>query len=338
MKKFIQVGTGGFGRYWCRRLIPAIADIAQPVAAVDVNPEALANAEEAGIPVENRYTDIRAALKAHKADFIVLVTPPKFREEYVDLALEAGLDILCEKPLSDTIDGCVRIMRKVKAAGRRLAVTMSHRMEWEKQVVEGAVKSGEYGGLNYICSRLTIDGGSYPKINSPETYVTDCLIHNLDTVRAVAGSNARRVYADCWPRMLNGEFLGTSGFAVVEMENGVRAQLEESFTNAKGLDGWSDEYLRAECDGATIIADHRNVTAHIAHGDAVKLDPEPNHPWGHELIARGFMRWMDGGEPPVTYIDDNMQCEALTFATIESMKTGKPVDVQSYLADALKRN
>lgn len=85
-KRFIQVGTGGFGRYWCRRIIPSIADVAVPVAAVDVNAEALQNAEFAGIPEEYRYTDIREALKKHKADFIVLVIPPQFREAYIDLA------------------------------------------------------------------------------------------------------------------------------------------------------------------------------------------------------------------------------------------------------------
>lgn len=337
MKRFIQVGTGGFGGYWCRKLIPAIADVAQPVAAVDVDPAALANAQAAGIPPECRYTDVRDALAAHDADFIVLVTPPQFREQYVDLALEAGLDILCEKPLSDSMAGCVRILRKVRAAGCRLAVTMSHRMEWEKQVVEQAVKSGRYGALNYIASRLTIAGGNYPRISTPEAYVTDCLIHNLDTVRAVAGSNARRVYADSWRHMKGDEFVGMSGLAIVELENGVRAQLEESFANAKGLDGWSDEYLRAECTDATIIADHRNVTVHSEHHEPVGLTPQAGRCWGHELIARDFLKWLDGGEPPVTNIEDNMQCEALTFATIESMRTGRPVDVQQYLAAALAR-
>lgn len=336
MKHFILVGTGGFGRYWCRRLIPSIRDIALPVAAVDINEAALENAAEAGIPEECRYTDIRHALAAHKADFIVLVTPPKFREEYVDLALEAGLDILCEKPLSDSIEGCIRIMRMVKAAGRHLAVTMSHRMEFEKQLVEQAVKSGKHGSLNYICSRLNIASHKYSSICTPENYVSTCLIHNLDTVRAVSGSNAKRVYADCWPHMDNGDFIGMSGLAIVEMENGIRAQLEESFANAKGMDGWSDEYLRAECTGATIIADHRKVTVLSENSEPIELTPDSNHYWGHELIFRDFINWLNGGQPSATSIDDNIQCAALTFATIESIRTGKPVDVQQYLANALQ--
>ena len=44
------------------------------------------------------------------------------------------------------------------------------------------------------------------------------------------------------------------------MENGVRAQFEESFGNASALNKWSDEYLRVECANGTIIADNRKVT------------------------------------------------------------------------------
>lgn len=340
MKTFIQVGTGGFGRYWCRRIIPSLSDVARPVAAVDVNEEHLENAEFAGIPAECRYTDIRKAVAEHPADFIVLVIPPMYREPYIDIAIEAGMDIVCEKPLAASIGACVRIMNKVKAAGLKLAVTMSHRMEVEKQTVERLVKSGAYGSLNYIVSRLNIVRGNYENINSPERYVIDCLIHNLDTMRAVSGSDARTVYAQCWPHREGGRFIGMSGFAMLEMQNGVRAQLEESFANGSTMDGWSDEYLRAECTDATIVADHRKVTVLSDCGfpmpSVAQVPLAQGAYWDHALIVRDFLKWVDGGTPPVTCLDDNIQCAALVFATIESMKTGRPVDVQAYLERAIQ--
>ena len=134
-KRFIQVGTGGFGRYWCRRIIPSIADVAVPVAAVDVNAEALQNAEFAGIPEECRYTDIREALKKHKADFIVLVIPPQFREAYIDLAVEYGLDVICEKPLGASMEARVRIYNKMKNAGLKLRSCGSNRSEAPRKTV-----------------------------------------------------------------------------------------------------------------------------------------------------------------------------------------------------------
>lgn len=338
-KRFIQVGTGGFGRYWCRRIIPSIADVAVPVAAVDVNAEALQNAEFAGIPEECRYTDIREALKKHKADFIVLVIPPQFREAYIDLAVEYGLDVICEKPLGASMEARVRIYNKMKNAGLKLAVTMSHRFEHEKQTVEQLVKSGMYGKLNYVVSRLNIVRGLYANINTVERYVTDCLVHNLDTMRGMAGADVKTVYADYWPHTDNGEYIGWSGLTMLEMTNGVRASLEESFANGSTLDGWSNEYLRAECTDGTIIASHKKVTLRsdcgLPYPQEAEMPLAKGDYWDHALIIRSFIRWLDGGDAPVTCIDDNMQCAALMFAAIESAKTGKKIDVQEYLCKYL---
>nr|HML49728.1 Gfo/Idh/MocA family oxidoreductase [Clostridia bacterium] len=282
-----------------------------------------------------RYADIREAIRRHPADFIVLVIPPQFREEYVDIAIASGLDIVCEKPLADSMEACARICRKVRAAGRKLAVTMSHRMEVEKQTVEQIVRSGQYGKLNYLYSRLDIRHGPYDAIQTPEKYVTECLVHNLDTVRGVSGSNAKSVYAKFWPHADNGSFIGMSGFTMVEMDNGVHAMLEESFANGSSLDGWSDEHLRAECTYATIVADHRAVTVRSDCGLPFPREAQMPHAkgahWDHALIVRSFIEWIDGGKPPVTDLEDNLQCAALMFAAIQSARTGQPIDVQEYL-------
>ena len=60
------------------------------------------------------------------------MVPPNYHEAVVDAAVEHGLDILSEKPIADTMDGSVRIARKVRDAGRKMAVTMSHRFDQDK--------------------------------------------------------------------------------------------------------------------------------------------------------------------------------------------------------------
>ena len=246
-----------------------------------------------------------------------------------------GLDVICEKPLGASMEACVRIYNKIKNAGLKLAVTMSHRFEHEKQTVEQLVKSGMYGKLNYVVSRLNIVRGLYANINTVERYVTDCLVHNLDTMRGMAGADVKTVYADYWPHTDNGEYIGWSGLTMLEMTNGVRASLEESFANGSTMDGWSNEYLRAECTDGTIIASHKKVTLRsdcgLPYPQEAEMPLAKGDYWDHALIIRSFIRWLDGGDAPVTCIDDNMQCAALMFAAIESAKTEKKIDVQEYL-------
>jgi hypothetical protein len=46
------------------------------------------------------------------------------------------------------------------------------------------------------------------------------------------------------------------------------------------------------------------------------------------------VRWLDGGEPMETNVEDNLQSIALIFSAIESSRTGLPVKVQEFLAKA----
>ena len=55
----------------------------------------------------------------------------------VDLALKYGCHILFEKPIGNTLAGCCSMnQQKVKAAGKKMAVTMSHRFDQDKQTLE----------------------------------------------------------------------------------------------------------------------------------------------------------------------------------------------------------
>ena len=61
--------------------------------------------------------------------------PPAAHEAVVDAALAHDLDILSEKPIADTLDGSVRIARKVRQAGKKMGVTMSHRFDQDKSTL-----------------------------------------------------------------------------------------------------------------------------------------------------------------------------------------------------------
>ena len=52
--------------------------------------------------------------------------------------------------------------------------------------------------------------------------------------------------------------------------------------------------------------------------------------WDHALILSHFVKWLEGGKKPATEAEDNLQCCALVFAAIESIQSGKAVDVQDF--------
>lgn len=351
--RMIQVGTGGFGRAWCERWLPPnLKDgLIEVVAAVDINPEALKNAQQyLGLRPDQCYTDIQKAFDENKADFCTVVVPPAFHESVVDVALAHDMHILSEKPVADTLVGSARIARKVQRSGKKMGVTMSHRFDQDKTTLRSELQSGQYGALDYLVCRFTCsfrkfgDWGSKFRHEIADTLMIEGAVHHLDIVADLAGAKCDTIYAQTWNPAW-GEYGGDSqGLVMMRFENGVRGTYEGAKTNAVGMNGWSQEYIRAECEKATLILNRRKLERFYYHpenrprsiqeneGETIPLLEQPK--WLNTWLIEKFVRWLDGGEPMETNVQDNLQSVALVFAAIESSRTGQPVRVQEFLAKA----
>jgi len=344
-KRFIQVGLGGFGGYWCRDVLPRLVEMGmvEPAGAVDIDPATFNNAIEGyGIDSELCFTNASEAFEKVKADFAIIVIPPAYHEEIVDLALAHDMDILSEKPIADSMDACVRVYKKVSAAKKKMAITMSHRFDQDKQTLQKLVRSGKLGRENYIVCRFTHNCRKFGSWGEFRHKITDPLlvegtVHHFDIFRSLTGSNARTVYTKSWNPAW-GEYAGDStAMIIIEMENGVRCFYEGAKANASTMNGWTNEYFRVECEDGTAILDSRKIQ--LLKGGAwerpsVEDIPMLEQPvWTNPWLAEQFVDWINGGEAPENTLEDNIQCAALTFAAIESAHTGQVIDVQKYLKD-----
>jgi predicted dehydrogenase len=352
--KMIQVGTGGFGATWCREFLPPSIEEGrvEVVAAVDRDPASLRNAQRyLGLPPERCYTDIREAFGRHPADFCTVVVPPTAHEEVVDLAIEHGLHILSEKPIADSVEASVRIADKVRRAGRKMGVTMSHRFDQDKSTLREELRSGRYGRIGYIVLRLTCNCRSYGswgifrhKIRDP--LLIEAAVHHLDILADLVGDDCELVWAEAWNPPW-GEYAGASqALVTMRFKAGSRALYEGAKANAVGLNGWTDEYIRAECEYGTVILDHRRIERFLhnrggpwagpgeGHGEPVPLLKQRR--WSHAWLIEQFVDWLDGGQPMATNVEANLRSVVLTHAAIESGHSSRPVRVDDVLRRARK--
>lgn len=343
-KRFIQVGLGGWGSYWLHDVMPRLInelELVEAAAVVDMNPETFPAAMgKYHLTACKCYTDAKRAFEENQADFAIIVVPPAYHESVVDLALEYNMDILSEKPIADTMEACCRIYKKVTNSGRKMAVTMSHRFDQDKQTLEQAIKSGEYGALNYIICRFTHNCRNFGSWGEFRHKIADPLIiegtvHHFDIFRSLSGSNAKTVYAKSWNPTW-GEFGGDStALITIEMENGVKAFYEGAKANASTMNGWTNEYFRAECCDGTLELDGRWLR--ILKGGPWERPLQTDMSllkqsvWMNPWLAEQFINWLNGAPAPQNTLEDNIQCAALTFAAVESAHTGQVVDVQEYL-------
>jgi predicted dehydrogenase len=226
-----------------------------------------------------------------------------------------------------------------------MCVTMSHRFDQDKLSLEGQVHSGAYGPLNYVVHRFTHNCRAFGtwgdfRHRMADPMLVEGTVHHFEVHRALTGSNAATVYARTWNPSW-GEYAGDSTvLAIVEMLNGTRVLYEGAKANAATLNGWGNDYIRAECEGGTLELDRRELRVMTSGPggppDVVPLPLLEGDAWLNPLLAEMFCDWVDGrrDEHP-TEVQDNLQCTAMVFAAIESARTGLPVDVQAFLQRAL---
>lgn len=344
--RYILVGLGGFGTRWATAFLPEAEarGFVRAVAAVDVDPERFHVAVEGlGLRTEDCFSSVDEALAARDCDFVIVVVPPAHHESVIRSAVAAGRHVLSEKPLADDLGAAVRISRLVDDAGLKLAVTMSHRFQQDKQSLQDLLDGGSLGKLNYIVVRFTANWRKYGDWGEFRHRMADPLlvegaVHQLDMLRGLTRSNARTVYAQSWNPPWS-EYAGDStALVMIEMEDGTHCLYEGAKANASTLNGWHEDYIRAECESATAELDRRRLSLITSGKDGLLTRRElplltTRTSWGHQVLIEDFCRWLDGGPEPPTSHRDNLQACALLFAAVESAHSGQPVDVQRMLAE-----
>ena len=136
-KRFIIVGTGNRGiNCWGKGLRNVgnrgwsqFPEQAEVVALVDKNPaRGRAGAAEIGLPNLPVLPSVTEAQKAAGADWCIVTTPDRAHCQTVVEALEAGLNVLVDKPLATSAWECDQIIAASKRAGKQVIV--GHNMRY----------------------------------------------------------------------------------------------------------------------------------------------------------------------------------------------------------------
>ena len=124
------------------------------VAGCDLIPgKAAAFFEKYGVEgVKTDYADHKAMLadKSLKLDCVSVCTYNRTHAICTIDALNAGVNVLLEKPMCVTLDEAVEIMRAEKKSGKVLSIGFQPRFDPNMQMIKKIVQSGELGQIYYI--------------------------------------------------------------------------------------------------------------------------------------------------------------------------------------------
>ncbi len=345
-QRCLMIGAGGMAGAWIRHFLPTFAERLEIVGLVDVRDEPLnASGDFLGLPAERRFSDYRASLEAVEADFAVVCIPPAYHTDVTVACLEAGLDVLSEKPIADTWSGCLAQAEAQRRTNRRVQIIQNYRYTARILTLKQVLAEGSLGRLNYVLGRFAADyrqRGAWGMFRHeiPHGLLVEGSVHHFDQLRNLAGGDCLTIAGYDWNPTWSSFDGESSGLFVMDFAGDVHGCYEGNCSEAGWNNNWHTEFYRLECEGGAITLDADNrvrITEHTGgHHYRVTDVPSarPEYGSGHEVQIGQFLDWRDGGEQPETHLGDNLKTAAMLFGAIEASETRKLVDVAAKAREA----
>lgn len=189
-------------------------------------------AEEAGCPW---YADGETMLREAAVDVVDICLPTFLHEQYVLLGAKYKKHVICEKPVTLSMEALDRMLAAVKEAGVQFAVGQAVRFWPEYVKTKELYDAGDLGTVKYArASRLSVHPAWSEWYRKPENSgggLFDLHLHDVDYLCYLFGK-VKQVYAvgqkndvGCWNHVASS----------LTFENGVQATAEGIIEMPKGF-------------------------------------------------------------------------------------------------------
>jgi UDP-N-acetylglucosamine 3-dehydrogenase len=188
------IGVGSMGKNHAR-VYTELPDV-QLVGVADADGE-IAGAVGKRLGVK-AYQDYQEMLAAEHPEAVSIAVPTALHMEVAMAAMQAGADILIEKPIAATVDEAKFLIEQASVSGRKLMVGHIARFNPAIQVLKQKLEAGALGRIfQIICRRV----GPFPARIRDVGVVVDLAPHDLDIMRYLTGLEPLRVYAETEQRI-----------------------------------------------------------------------------------------------------------------------------------------
>lgn len=245
-RRKLRAGLIGTGTIAFSAHLPAfrkLSDEIELVAVADVRADAAMKAAEM-YGVETHYTDHQEMLRRERLDFVDICTPEFLHPEQTEAAAEAGVHVLCEKPMASSVAGADRMIRACESAGVKLMIAHSRRFTGRYFQIRAAIERGEIGEVRYVRENERRPLTMYDQLDLAATYwepeggkpwvqmagythgaaMTNA-VHETDLARWFVGQQPTSVYAEARMTQPDSEIPDMLTYTV-EFEGGAIAAAE----------------------------------------------------------------------------------------------------------------
>ena len=152
-RRYVVVGTGHRVRMYLDAMAGDHRDDAELVGLIEPNPGRLAvhvnRLAQAGLDMTNVITappdQMEEVIAKSRADRVIISSPDFTHAELIARSLDAGVDVVVEKPLTIDPASTRRIAEAVARSGRQVVVTHNYRYSPRNSGLKELIKNGSIG-------------------------------------------------------------------------------------------------------------------------------------------------------------------------------------------------
>ena len=301
--------------------------VADPIAAA-------AQALAAGLGAETS-TDAEATIARTDIDAVVVGTPSDTHARLMLLAARAGKAVLCEKPLDNDIAAADALIVELDRTGVPVMLAFNRRFDPSNIALRRAIDAGEIGDVRQVI--ITSRDPGLP----PRDYVAhsggifrDMVIHDFDMARFLLAEEPVEVYATA-SRLVDPALMAElddhdTVMVVLRTASGRQCLINCCREAAYGYD------QRFEILGSTGMLLNDNLRpSTLRRSTAESTEARPpllnffleRYAEAYRNEMEAFLRALEDGTPMPTGPRDGRQALRLAEAALESVASGRPVQV-----------
>jgi predicted dehydrogenase len=286
-------------------------------------------AEKYGLRWFSQHRDLLAA----GLDGVVICTENARHRESVEMAAEAKVQILCEKPIATSLADAEAMKSICAKNGVRFMTAFPMRFAPSTQAVRTMIQQGQLGNVLGVNG---INHSEIPKDHRPwfadrelagGGAVMDHTVHLADLLRWYFAAEVVEVYAEVDNLFYPDEVkVDTAGLILVTLSNGVQASIDCSWSRPTSYPRWGHLKMEVIGEHGTVVSDSfaQYLTLYANNGlrnpNWIGFGPDPNQAMMEEFV--NSIR--ENREPSVTW-NDGYQALRVALAAYESAKKKGPV-------------
>lgn len=289
-----------------------------------------------------RYSDYQKMLEEHPEIELIAIATESGKHAQIALdCIDAGKNVIIEKPIAMSIEDAEEIISRAKKAGVKVSACHQNRFNVAVQKTRAAIESGRFGKLSHgsINVRWNRNEDYYKQAPWRGTWAEDggCLmnqcIHGIDLLRWMMGDDVVEVYGSTRQRFHDYLEAEDVGVAVVKFANGAVGTIEGT-TNVYPKNLEETLYIFGENGTVKIggtstnnvdVWDFADETEEDEGNKGLKEETSNVYGNGHtSLYADMISAIQEDREPYVNAVAGRNALE-IVLAIYKSQKTGMPV-------------